>query len=797
MSICDGLVVLELGVGRASAVAGMMLADNGARVLKLEQPQGDRLRSELPSAFLVWNRGKESVVLDLHESDGRAEAQRLAAVADVVIEGFEKGVAESFGVDYDSLCAHNPRLIHCSIKGFPAHSAYGALKGYDGIVAAKAGYYLKSTVRDGPAFSNFAEGSFGAAQFAVQGILAALIVRDRTGRGQRVESSLYQGLYPYDLLDMINWHVVNRRPDLGIAPGENNTNDSLMSESLVTKDGRWIAFMSILPHQFKAYIHALGMDHLWDEPGFERAPYVEHEDRERFRDMLFARFRERTFEEWMPVLAAEPDLVCEPFSTIEGAMDHVQVAHNGAALEIEDERFGLVKQAAFPAAFSETPARVTRSAPALGEHAELPVAGASSEGTGAPAPLHALDGVTIVELANFYASPYALTLLAALGARVVKVEDLGGDPWRAMLGGLGGVQTVEGKESLALNLRDPAGREILHRLVRKADAFVFGFRPGSERSLEVDYETLEEINPRLVYLYGGGYGSDGPYARRAMYGNTTKAMMGGAYRQAGRWLRPERALAANVAELKQMAERFGPLGSVGGDPESASIRASALLMALLEQRRSGRGQFIDTSMVNLNAFANCEDFTRYAGKSELPLPDDDGYGLSALYRLYPTAQGWVFLAAPTQAEWEQLAGAIAPELIDSPRFASVSDRAENDAELATALGELLARKPAAEWEASLAPRGIGCVEVFERSFGDFSCGDAAIADAGLVAEVEHPRFGSYLRHAEAVRLSDVQPKLGGACEVGQHTEAILAELGYSPSEIAGLLDANVAAQWQS
>jgi crotonobetainyl-CoA:carnitine CoA-transferase CaiB-like acyl-CoA transferase len=767
----------------------MMFADNGARVIKVEPPEGDRLREEFLSAFLVWNRGKESLVADLRTDEGRAEVQRLAEGADVVIEAFGHETSKRFGVDADALRARNPRLVHCSIKGFPAKSAYADLKGFDGVVAAKVGSQIAMPGQDRPKFSNFSEPSYGAAQLGVQGILAALIVREQTGRGQAVESTLYQGLFPYDVNSMITWHVQNRRQDL-LPPGDSAANIGLISERLCTKDGRWVEFMSILPHQFKAYIRAIGMDSLWDDPDFEGAPMVAPEKREAIRTKLFERFRQRTLEEWMPDLLAEPDCVFEPLVTTEEAMRHPQAVHNGAVVEVDDPQVGKMTQAAFPAAFSETPTVTGRPSPVLGEHGPLPrpqAAPAPAEGA-APRPL---EGVTVLELANFMATPVAMNLLASLGARVIKVEDIKGDPWRHMMGGISGVQTLEGKESLALDLRLPEAREVLHRLVAKADVFVYGFRAGMEQRLGADYATLKAINPKLIYMNAAGYGGDGPYALRPMYGNTTRALSGGTYRQGGAWLDPERARTADVDGLKDIASRLIGNGSAGGDPESAMGRASTLLMALLETGRSGNGQFIDTSMLNLNAFANSEDFNSYVGKSPMTLPDEGALGLGALYRLYPAKEGWVFLGAPEQADFEAFAAAAAPELAADARFATADARAANDGALAEAIEAVLAGRSAAEWEAELTPKGIGCVAVSTGTIGDFSITDPGILPAGLVAEVDSPRFGRYPRHGAPVTLSESPATLGPAPEVGEHSEAILVELGYSPDEIEGMAESKV------
>lgn len=140
--IAEGLHVLELGTASSAAsMIGMVLADNGARVLKVEPPGGDRLRTENPSGALVWNRGKESVVIDLHSASGQTELRSLAANADVVIEAFSPGTIEAWGIDEDVLRPANPRLVYCSVTGFGRRGPYAHLKGYEALVAAKVGMF--------------------------------------------------------------------------------------------------------------------------------------------------------------------------------------------------------------------------------------------------------------------------------------------------------------------------------------------------------------------------------------------------------------------------------------------------------------------------------------------------------------------------------------------------------------------------------------------------------------------------------------------------------------------------------
>src|ERR1700712_3173445 len=199
--ICAGLNVLELGSGSAAAsIAGVVLADAGAWVIKMEPPDGDRLRTENPSGFLVWNRGKDSVVADLRTAEGQDRLRELALTADIVIEGFAPGNTDGWGIGADALRALNPALIHCSITGFGKTGPYAGLKAYDSLVAAKVGLCARGGFghRDGPIMFPVPWASFGAAMQSVAGILGALLVREKTGRGQALDATLVAGLDPID-----------------------------------------------------------------------------------------------------------------------------------------------------------------------------------------------------------------------------------------------------------------------------------------------------------------------------------------------------------------------------------------------------------------------------------------------------------------------------------------------------------------------------------------------------------------------------------------------------------------------
>ena len=198
-AVLEGLRVVDLSWGLAGALTTLVLADYGAEVLRVEPPGGDVLRGE--PAFALWARGKKSVVLDLKRADGRAAARRLIEHADIVVETFRHGVAARLRLDYDDFAVQHPGLVYASLTGFGRRGPCARLKGYEGIVMAKLGgmdHVAGMAPRPGPAFPAVPWASVSAAQTALHGILAALYVRQRTGRGQRVETSLAQAIAAHD-----------------------------------------------------------------------------------------------------------------------------------------------------------------------------------------------------------------------------------------------------------------------------------------------------------------------------------------------------------------------------------------------------------------------------------------------------------------------------------------------------------------------------------------------------------------------------------------------------------------------
>ena len=795
--ICTGINVAEVGSGSvAASLAGMMLADNGARVLKIEPPEGDVARTRSPSGFLVWNRGKESVVCDLRDADGRDSLRGLIRQTDVLLVGLDPCQMDKWQLGFDALREINPSLVYTSITGFGPRGPYARLKAYEGVVAAKVGLYSRGIFgpREGPVFSGNLIASSGAAHLAVSGTLAALMVRETTGRGQRIDTSLVQGLIAADYFGVYQAQLAKRVESgasvPGTAPGEGMA-ASRYALTLCTSDGRWVSLSPQQPHQAQALLRAVGLAWTLDDPRFASAPFFrDAEQAQEWEDIVSETFRSQTYGEIEAQLLTEDDIPFELCRTSEEALDHPQIVANGEVIQIDDPVVGAIRQVGPVARLSRTPAVTVRSAPTLGDSTGGFVRLATT-GTGDP-PAHALSGITILEFGYFYAMPYAMTMAASLGARVIKLEDAAGDPIRQAFGGASGcAKVMEGKESLSIDLKSAAGRSIVHQLVRRANAFVLGFRPGVAERLGIDYQTLAAINPSLVYVHAAGYGETGPYAHRPVYATTAMALAGSVTRHAGSWMDPRLSEGLSVPELQAV---IAPhlRGLVDGDSNASLAACTALLLGLVHQRRTGEGQFVATSMIGGNLYAYTDDAITYAEKPPLPAPDAEQYGLGALYRLYQARDEWIFVAATNESEWLALLKVAGrADLVDDVRFATAEVRRANDDALVTVLQPVFRAKPAAEWERALTEADVGCSVVYRSDFPmgshpAFVAEDPTMLETGMSVDIDHPVFGTIRRHGLPVHFSETPGRIATSYGRGEHTVAILAELGYSHEDIATL-----------
>ncbi len=807
----SGLDVVDLSNTLTSAHVSGFLADFGADVVHVEPPGGSPLRTQ--PAYPFWGRGKRSIVLDFHDGDDLRVACALATGADVVVETFRPGVVERLGLGYDDLRADNAALVYASATAFGRTGPMAGVKGYEGLVMARLGGHDSMGViidRPGPAFAAAPYCAWSGAQTMLHGILAALYERERSGVGQRVDTTLIQGFAAHDTWNALIGHIARQYPEafMSVAlidEGSSVPNNSLFFRLLaaLSADGRWLQFSQTTPRLFTAFMRVLELDWMFDDPKWSSVPdFDDLDQRGEYFELLLAAVRSKTAAEWNEVFDREPDVWAEIFRDHSELLHHPQMVHDHSVVSVDDPERGPVLQPGPMVRLDATPGAVERSAPAPDEHGDELRARLPAGPRPTPTPTKAADdapplaGVTVVELGTYYAAPYGATLLTDLGARVIKVEQLDGDPIRHIVPfpEVGAVKVLQGKETVAVDIHTDAGRAIVYDLVRRADALLVSFRAGVVERLGLDPDSLLAINPDLMYLSAPGYGVDGPCGHRPAFAPTIGAGSGLAFRNIGRSVPQRDDLDVEETKLAALRISSAAMGVGHADGFSSLGVASALLLGLLARERGAPGQAMRSSMLLSMAHVLVEDMVEYEGRAPTAASDPGLHGLSARYRLYETAEGWMFLAAPAASEWDDLVAALKPyaDLGADARFADEESRVAHDAELVDVLSGVFRTQPARDWETELCAVDVGCLEVRSSSpdvqlFADDGMGRAN----GWIADVEHPTIGTHPRLAPLVDFSRSSTVVKPSALCGAHTDAVLTELGYDTDRIATLRDAGV------
>ena len=351
----DGIRVVDLTSYIAGAYAAMQLADMGADVVKVESPEGDSFR-ELPG-FFGWNRGKRSISVDLKTPEGREIVERLAARGDVVMENMRPGVADRLGVGWERLAALNPRLVYCSVTAFGSTGPGVERPGFDPIFQALGGVMTLQGFGGPPQYLRTAPTDYYTAALATQAIVAALFARERTGRGQRVETSLLRGVLALQSGVAVDY------PGKPVLIRDNPT-----YRLYQTGDGQWF-FLAVGNQSFWVKLcKALGLEHLADDPRFG-SWMLRLQNNQDLLPILEARFREKTRAEWLEVLAAH-DIPAAPVQPLLDFFEDPAVRHHDLVHEYDHPEVGRLRMIGQPLVFTETPTRDPGPPPTLGQHTD-------------------------------------------------------------------------------------------------------------------------------------------------------------------------------------------------------------------------------------------------------------------------------------------------------------------------------------------------------------------------------------------------------------------------------------------
>ncbi|HXG52301.1 MAG TPA: CoA transferase [candidate division Zixibacteria bacterium] len=363
-----GIRIIEMASYVTGPFAGQLLADMGAEVIKIEEPErGDPFRGwgdrNYSATFCSLNRNKKSVTLDLRRDEARAVALQLAARADVLIENFRPGTMDKRGLGYDHVREVNPEIIYCSISGFGQKGPYRDLPGYDTIGQARSGLLSLLTDPDRPQGMGISFSDHLTGIYACYGILAALVHRMATGKGQRVETSLLRAS-----ISFVGENAA-RYFETGHVPRRAHRTRTAGVFAFVDSEGRPFVLHMSSPDKFwRAMFQVAGRPEWADDPRFrDRKGRIENHDA--LSEMLQEIFRGGRREDWLQKLQAA-DVPAAPLNTLDEVFADPQVREYGFPVEVEHPRMGRVKMVGSAVDLSRTPPRIDRPPPVLGEHTE-------------------------------------------------------------------------------------------------------------------------------------------------------------------------------------------------------------------------------------------------------------------------------------------------------------------------------------------------------------------------------------------------------------------------------------------
>jgi crotonobetainyl-CoA:carnitine CoA-transferase CaiB-like acyl-CoA transferase len=382
---------------------------------------------------------------------------------------------------------------------------------------------------------------------------------------------------------------------------------------------------------------------------------------------------------------------------------------------------------------------------------------------------------SVLDLTTVRSGPTCTKILADFGADVIRVERPGGEGRERVF--FDAADLHRNKRSIAVNLQEPRGVAVVKRLAARSDVVVENYRPDVKHRLGVDYEALSRENPRLVYASISGFGQEGPYRDRPGYDQIVQGMSG------LMWL-------TGTAESAPLR-----VGIPIGDLLAGYFCAIGILTALLEREISGRGQKVETSLLEALTGSLSFQAAKYVNTGEVPPPVGNHHPLTAPMGVYRAQDGFFNLAVGNDDMWRRFCKAIDhPALADDARFAGMLARVKNRQALDVLLDAAFARRPAAEWVESLNAAGVACgpINTVDRVFAD-----PQIRQADLVADVANATWGPHKVLALPVHLSRTPARVEHAAPMaGEHTREILTTLGYEAADLDVLVADGVIEQYK-
>jgi crotonobetainyl-CoA:carnitine CoA-transferase CaiB-like acyl-CoA transferase len=355
----SGIKILDFGQYIAGPFAAQLLAEQGADVIKVERPGGDPYRHV--DGFMVWNRSKKAITLDLKKPEGLKIALDLAKQSDVIIENFKPGMMDKLGAGYEAVKTINPRIVYCSISGFGPRGSYSNIAGYDQLVSALGSVYTEQGFATHPLYLVLPLASLYSAAAAALDITAGLCVREQTGKGQKIDISMFRVILGTFRQFLVDFEGMFRAP-------WGPTGPMPLYRPYQCKDGKWLFTGLGNPKFFTLFALALGHDEWLTDPLFEGAPFLIFPPRNaQVMAMIKDIYLTKTRDEWIKMLR-DNEIPVAPVQAVAEFMEEPQVIANDLVKTLKQPGVGMVKEMGIPIELMLTPGKIKGPAPLPGQH---------------------------------------------------------------------------------------------------------------------------------------------------------------------------------------------------------------------------------------------------------------------------------------------------------------------------------------------------------------------------------------------------------------------------------------------
>jgi crotonobetainyl-CoA:carnitine CoA-transferase CaiB-like acyl-CoA transferase len=779
VAFLKGFRALDL-TGLSGQLCGRMLGDLGMEVIKIEPPGGDPVRNlppfvssadgkKLSTTFAHLNAGKASKVLELEKETDRETFRKLVASADVVLESFQPGYLDSINLGYRDLSKIHPGIVMASITCFGQDGPKQNWAYNDLVALAQSGFlYIAGDPSMPPVRPPETQGYYFASVFAAAGVLAALYRRERTGQGDRVDASMQESLATQE-------HIIRLwANEKQIAKRAGSQHGSVAPAKIFQcRDG--FVYLYVTRQHWKLFL-TVWKNH---DPKFDAPEWLNNVYRRAHADELnppLEEFLKQFTMAEITELLQEKGIPCVPVNTPMGFANDEHVQGRGFMAPVEHAGFGKTRQPAMPFVIDGERVPVG-SVPVLDSwqgSAEPRVTGTATTGSAGNGPL---DGMRIVSFDHVLAGPYGTTILAELGADVIKVESSKGgmDPFRFF--GTGEDPNVSprflefnrNKRSFTVNLKHPKGQPVLHDLIAKADAVLDNYSVDVVGRIGLGYDQLCKVKPDIVNLRMPGLGTTGPKRHFSTVGVNITAFTGLTYL----W---------NHAGVTNP-----PIGSqtVFPDYVSGVLCAIIIISGVLYRDRQKKGAFIDLAQSEATAFMIGPSLMEAVASGKDPQPIGNASPAAVPHDCYPCKgeDRWCVIAAETEAQWRALAEILGSDVSGNARFQTLEGRLKHREELNKILSGWTKPQDAFDVMNRLQQVGVpaGVVQT-----GEDLINDPQLKARGFIVEVDNPRLGKVILPNFPLRFA--RAKLTRRWEfpvLGKDTETVLRDVvGYNAETIA-------------